>query len=199
MSNMHFDNEQGDSPESPKKHVSIAEMRYQIPERKPVRLLPWFMLLLALITAAGFLLQRDAWMDNRWLRSTIINLGVHLPQRDKDWRILANSVHPSWFTRSDGSKVLLIKGEVENMLSSPMLPPNIEVSFFSNKAPGQAIGIQRLNFTYPPSELVMLRTPYQTPNINNAPIPALGKRKFVFLLDSLPQSTADFTLVVKTQ
>jgi len=196
---MHIDNNSDDRPESPKKHVSIAEMRYQIPERKPVRLLPWFMLMLALIASSGFLLQRDAWMDNRWLRSTVMNLGFHLQQRDKDWRIPANSVHPSWFTRSDDSKVLLIKGEVENLLSTSMLPPGIEVSFFSNQAPGQVIGTQRLNFTYPPSELVMLRTPYQTPNKDNIPIPALGKREFVFLLDSLPRSTADFTLAIKTQ
>jgi len=196
---MHVDNKSGDNPESAKPYVSITEMRYQPPERKPARLLPWLMVMFALIAATGFWLQYDAWMDNRWFRSTAINLGFNLHMRDKDWQILPGSVRPNWITRTDGSKALIINGEIQNLLSSAMLAPNIELTFFSHTAPDQILKTQLLAFTHPPSELVMLQAPFQTPNINNKPIQALGKRKFIFLLDQLPQGIGDFSLTVKSR
>jgi len=177
--------------ESEKPYVSIAEMRYQTPERQRPRLLP--------IAAAGFWFQYDAWMDNRWFRGTAINLGLQLQMRDKDWHILPRTIQPSWITRSDGSKALLIKGDIRNLLSSDMPAPDIEITFFSSHTPNQSIGSQHLAFTYPPSEQVMLQLPYQIPGLDKKPIPALGKRSFVFLIDSLPQGIGDFSLQVKTR
>lgn len=185
--------------ESEKPYISIAEMRYQIPERQRPRLLPWFMTILALIAVSGFWFQYDAWMDNRWFRSTAINFGLQLQQRDKDWHILPDTIQPGWITRSDGSEALLIKGAIRNLLSSEMLAPDIEITFFSSHAPNQSIGSQHLAFTYPPSEQVMLQSPYQRPGIDNNPIPALGKRPFVFLIDALPQGVGDFSLQVKAR
>lgn len=199
MNNINVDSMPDDNQESEKPYVSIAEMRYRTPERKPVRLLPWLMVMLSLIAAAGFWLQYDAWMDNRWFRSTAINLGINLQMRDKDWQILPGSIRPSWITRTDGSKALLINGEIQNLLSSDMPAPNIELTFFSNIAPDQILKSQLLAFTHPPSEQVMLQSPYQTPNRDNKPIPALGKRKFLFLIDALPQGIGDFSLTVKSR
>ena len=164
-----------------------------------MRILPWLMAILMLIAAAGFWLQYDAWMDNRWFRSTIINLGLDLQQRDKDWHILPGTIQPRWITRSDGSKALLIKGEIRNLLSSDMPPPDIEITFYPSTAPNQNIGSQRLAFTYAPSEQVMLQSPYQTPGLNKQAITALGTRQFVYLIDTLPQGTGDFSLQVKTR
>jgi len=199
VNKMNEDKVNNDTTESEKPYVSIAEMRYQTPERTSVRLLPWLMIMLTLIAAAGFWLQYDAWMDNRWFRSTAINLGINLQMRDKDWQILPGSVRPNWITRTDGSKALTIKGEIQNLLSSDMLAPNIELTFFSNIAPDQILKSQQLAFRHPPSELVMLQSPYQTPNRDNKPIPALGKREFLFLIDALPQGIGDFSLKVKTR
>jgi len=196
---MNDDNLSDYRPGSKKEHVSIAEMRYQAPERAKVHLLPWLMIMLTLIAAAGFWLQYDAWMDNRWFRSSAINLGFELQMRDKDWQIMPGSVRPNWITRRDGSRALTIKGEIQNLLSSAMQAPNIGITFFSNTAPDQVVKAQQLAFTYPPSELVMLQTPYQTPNRDNKPIPALGKREFLLLIDDLPQGIGDFSLSVKTQ
>ncbi len=199
VNNMNVDSAPCDNPDSAKPHVSIAEMRYQTPERQTVRLLPWLMIMLTFIAAAGFWLQYDAWMDNRWFRSTAINLGIDLQQRDKDWQILSGSVRPSWITRTDGSKVLLINGEIQNLLSSDILAPNIELTFFSNTGPDQVVSSLLLGFTYPPSAQVMMQSPYQTPNIDNKEIPPLGKRHFVFLIDKLPQGVGDFSLSIKSR
>jgi len=178
-------------------NAAITEPAF--PERQRSHLLPWFMIILTLLAAAGFWFQYDAWMDQRWLRSTIISLGFTLPSRDKDWVIVSDSIRPTWLTRSDGNKVLVIKGQVKNLLSSSMPPPRIEIIFFDKIATGQRIASQLLDITDPPSEQAMLQPSYPTPAIDNKAIAGLTTRQFVFLIDSLPANTGDFSLNAKSR
>jgi len=171
---------------------------FVFPERQRVRLLPWLMAILTLIAIAGFWFQYDAWMDQRWLRSAIIDVGFKLPARDKDWHIVANSVHPSWITRNDGSKLFIIRAQLKNLLSSAMPPPRIEVTFFSKTEPNQRLSTQEFDITELPSERMMQHVPYQPPAINHKPIAALATRKFVIIMDKIPQDTGDFSLQVRS-
>ncbi|MBL4775421.1 MAG: DUF3426 domain-containing protein [Mariprofundus sp.] len=169
------------------------------PIRQSVHLLPWFIMLFTLIATPVIWFQYDAWMDNRALRSGIINLGFSLPLRDKDWFIVPESVHAMWIERRDGSKVFLISGQVNNLLSIPMLPPAIEIIFFSSRNPDQALAAQRRAFTFPPSNRTILQTPYPTPATDHQRIAGLGKREFVLLFESLPDKADDFSLSAKAR
>ncbi|MBN4077224.1 hypothetical protein JYT48_03045 [Mariprofundus ferrooxydans] len=191
------------SSAQPTDQISIQENNEHIesvfPERQHTHLLPWFMIILTLIAAAGSYSQYDAWMDKRWLRSTIINLGFNLPARDKDWEILPDSVQPTWLSRSDASKVFVIKGQVRNLLSTPMLPPRIEIVFFSKFAPEQRLASRLLDFTYPATDEAMQQATFRKPTIDNKTISALASRRFVLLIESPPQDSSDFSLTAKSR
>ncbi|MDQ6969716.1 MAG: hypothetical protein Q9M16_04330 [Mariprofundus sp.] len=167
------------------------------PQRQSSHILPWFMVMLSLIAASGFWFQYDAWMDKRWLRSGIINLGFNLTARDKDWLIVAGSVQPAWIIRPDGSKAFTIKGQVKNLLSSPMPPPRFEIVFFSKTNPDQRLATQMLDFTQTPSEQAMQQPDDQTPYIDNKAIAGLTSRQFIFLIDSLPPNSGDFSITAR--
>ena len=169
------------------------------PRRKKVRIWPWLMIMLTLIFSAGFWLQKDAWLDNRWFRSTAINLGYPLPLRDKDWRVLPDSIQAEWITRDNDSKALLIKGRVKNLLTSALPAPTIEVTFFSDINPDQQLGSQRLVITLQPGKQSLLRVPYTPPEPDKIPVTPEGEREFVFLIESPPENTGDFILTARVR
>jgi hypothetical protein len=169
------------------------------PQRKKVRIWPWLMIMLALIFSTGFWLQKDAWLDNRWFRSTAINLGFSMQLRDKDWRVIPDSIQAEWVTRDDSSKALLIRGRVKNLLTSELPAPIIEVTFFSDLHPDQKLDSQRLIITLQPDKRSIRRVPYIIPAANTIPIMPESERKFVFLIESVPENTGDFTLAARVQ
>jgi len=169
------------------------------PTRQNTHLLAWFIVLFTFIAAPIFWFQYDTWVENRSLRSAVINVGFTLPLRDKDWFIVPESIRSTWVTRSDDSKALVINGRVSNLLSTAMLPPDIEITFFSSSNPDQRVGSQLLHFTFPPSRQTILQAPYHTPATDHQRIAALGKREFVFLFESLPENTGDFMLTAKAR
>lgn len=168
-----------------------------LPRRKKARIWPWLMIMLILIFSAGFWLQKDAWLDNRWFRSTAINLGCPLPLRDKDWRILPDSIQAKWITREDDSKALLIRGRVKNLLTSALPAPGIKITFFSDINPDQQLGSQRLPITLQPGKQSLLRVPYTAPEPDKVPVTPNGEREFVFLIESPPENTGDFILTAR--
>jgi hypothetical protein len=170
-----------------------------LPRRKKAHIWPWLMVMLTLIFAAGFWLQKDAWLDNRWFRSTAINLGVTMQQRDKDWRVIPDSIQAEWITRDDASKALLIRGRVKNLLTSELPAPTIEVTFFSDTHPDKKLGSQRLKITLQPGKQSILRVPYTAPELDTIPIAPEGEREFVFLIESPPENSGDFTLTARIQ
>jgi uncharacterized protein YbaR (Trm112 family) len=169
------------------------------PQQKKVRIWPWLMVMLILIFSAGFWLQKDAWLDNRWFRSTAINLGFSMQMRDKDWLVIPGSVQAEWITRDDSSKALLIRGRVKNLLTSEMPAPIIEVTFFSDLHPDQKLGSQRLIITLRPGKLSIHQVPYIAPEADTMPVMPESERAFVFLIESVPENTGDFTLAARVR
>jgi len=166
----------------------------QAPVRKTVHIWPWFMAVALLVVSSGFWLQKDAWLDNRWFRSTLTNIGLDMPLRAKDWRIASESVHSVWITRNDGNKILLIRGNIKNLLASDMLLPNIEIALFSKTAPDKQIAVFTLEISLPPSDKLIHQAPYSSPARDNMPVRALGNRVFTIVMESVPEETGDFTL-----
>jgi DNA-directed RNA polymerase subunit M/transcription elongation factor TFIIS len=169
------------------------------PGRRKVRIWPWLMIMLTLIFSAGFWLQKDAWLDNRWFRSTAINLGITIHQRDKDWRVIPDSIQAEWIIRDDASKALLIRGRVKNLLTSELPAPSIEVTFYSDLYPDKELGSQHLNITLQPGKQSLLRVPYTAPKPDTIPVTPEGERKFTFLIESPPENSGDFTLTARAQ
>jgi len=166
----------------------------QAPVRKTAHIWPWFMAVALLVVGGGFWLQKDAWLDNRWFRSTLTNIGFDMPLRAKDWRIASESVHSVWITRNDDSRVLLIRGNIKNLLTSDMLLPNIEIVFFSKTEPDKQIAISSFEIDLPPSDKLVHQVPYSRPDRDNMPVRALGSRAFTILVEPVPEVTGDFTL-----
>jgi hypothetical protein len=169
------------------------------PQQKKVRIWPWLMVMLTLISSAGFWLQKDAWLDNRWFRSTAINLGFSMQLRDKDWLVIPGSVQAEWITRDDSSRALLIRGRVKNLLTSEMPVPVIEVTFFSDLHPDQKLGSRRLIITLRPDELSIRHVPYIAPEADTISVMPESEREFVFLIESVPENTSDFALAARVQ
>ncbi len=182
---------------------SCVETKYPteatLPIRKKVRIWPWLMVMLTLIFSAGFWLQKDIWLDNRWFRSTAINLGLPMSLRDKDWRIIPDSVHAEWITRDDASTALMIRGRAKNLLTSEQPAPIIEVTFYSDLHPDQKLETRHLNITLQPGKQSVLRVPYTVPELDTIPVTPEGERKFTFLIESVPENTGDFTLTARIQ
>ena len=187
---------EAEKPESESQDEELTEMIP--PKRKKVRIWTWLIAVLILVSSGGFWLQQELWLDNRWVRSTAINFGITIPLRDKDWDIDTQSVRTEWFTREDGSRVLVIRGRVKNLLSSELPPPAIEITYFSREQPDKTITSKRFPITLPPSNSVIGRLPYSSPVYDQVPIAPLGEREFVFVIESLPNGTGDFSLIART-
>ncbi len=164
---------------------------------KRKRLWPWFAAVLSLIIVLGFVLQKEQWLDNRWFRSTAMNLGLPLAMRDKDWRVIPESVHAEWIVRDDRSRALLIEGRVENLLASEQPPPKIEVTFFDAAHPERILLSRLHEITLPPTMDTVRHAPYATPDRDIIPVAPLGQRGFILVLESLPESTGEFALTAR--
>jgi len=164
------------------------------PERAVARIWPWLATMLIIIGGSGFWLKHEAWLDNTWFRSLLINMHLPVTVRNKDWHIIPDSVHAEWIKRSDGSQALLIEGRIENLLYSEIPLPEIEIQFYSALDPDRPVATRRLVITQPPTIEAIRRVPFHTPPADRVPVAARGERGFVLLLESLPENTGDFTL-----
>jgi len=167
------------------------------PKAASKRIWPWLVGVLITSIIAGFWLQKDEWLDNRWFRSTAINFGISLSLRDKDWRVIPESVHAQWITRDDRSRALLIEGRVENLLASDLPSPKIEITFFNQERPDQILLSRLLEITLPPAMATVRHAPFILPDRDIIPVSALGQRGFILLLESLPANTGDFALTAR--
>jgi len=167
------------------------------PQRNTVQIWPWLMAIVSVVIASGLFTQKEQWLDNRWLRSSAINLGVPLDKRDKDWLIVAKSIQPEWVERTDGSSILIIRGRLKNLLSSKLPPPKLEITFYAATEPNQPLGIQRLHLTMRPDEQAIKHVPFLSPAEDLMPISPLSQREFTLVIESVPDGTGDFTLSAK--
>lgn len=168
------------------------------PVREQPRLWPWLFSALLILTLAGIWSQQEAWLDNRWMRSTLINLTLPLENRDKDWLILPQSVKSQWVLRDDNSRVMVISGSIKNLLSSSMAYPDIEVTFYANHQPDRELATMRLPVTETPAAKSISRIPFVSPKaLNNAA--AQSQTDFVIVVESEPAGAGDFTLEAKVK
>jgi len=166
----------------------------QAPVRKTAHIWPWLLTILILLASAGFWVQKDAWLDNRQLRSSLINIGFAMPLRAKDWRIVPASVQPEWIRRKDGSRILRIRGDIKNLLSSDIPLPRIHIIFFSKTEPDTQIGTSMLEIVLASSGKQVNQESNQTAVRDAVPVSALGQRSFMVIAKSVPGGTGDFTL-----
>jgi len=164
------------------------------PPRASARIMPWLLTILLVIAAAGFWSGHDAWLDDPWLRSVLINAGLPVEVRDKDWRIQPESVQAQWVKRDDGSQVLVIEGRVKNLLHCELAPPAIHFSIFAKDDPEHLLLQRDLPVSQPPLMVAIRRAPYIAPPGDRVPVTALGDRGFVLVLEGLPKNAGDFTL-----
>jgi len=164
------------------------------PARKTAAIWPWLFFILLIIGGSGFWYKQDVWLDNAWLRSTLINMRMAVRVRNKDWQIVPESVHGQWLTRDDKSRILMIEGRVANRLFCELSPPQIKVNFFDDSGLDRILGETTLPITEPPSIEQVKHAPFEMPKIDRVPVEAQGERGFFLVIDSLPERTADFTL-----
>ena len=164
------------------------------PERANISILPWFVVMLLIISGAGFWYKQDVWLDHPWVRSLLINLHMPVEVRNKDWIIAPESVTGNWLKRDDGTQVLVIQGRIENRLYCELSPPKILVQFFDDSGIAESIEARVLPITEPPSMEQVKHAPFVTPELDRVPIEGQGQRGFFLVLESLPEQAADFTL-----
>ena len=169
------------------------------PPRAKLRIMPWLMTVVLLIAGSGFWLNHDAWMDDPWLRSVMLNIGLDLEIRDKDWLVDPDSVSATWLERSNKETVLVITGEVNNLLQTDLLPPRIHFTLFARDNPDELILERDLAITRPPLMQAIRQAPYLPPAHDTTPVAALGKRGFVLVLEDMPQNAGNFSLQAKAR
>ena len=166
----------------------------QAPVRSTAHIWPWLLMILIVLATTGFWVQKDAWLDNRWLRSSLINIGFNMAQRGKDWRIDPASIQSEWLSRDDGSRVLRIRGSISNLLDSDLPLPAIRIVFFSKTEPAQSIGSVVLKIRHARPDDQVQRFLYITALRDSSPVSALGNRNFTIVAESVPAQTGDFTV-----
>jgi len=164
------------------------------PPRSKARIMPWLFAILLIIAGSGFWVNQDAWLDNPWLRSVLLNIGMDIQVRDKDWHIDPQSVEVTWLKRSRNDTVLVVNGEVHNLLQSDLPPPAIHFTLFARDNPDTRILERDMVITRPPLMQTIKKTPYTPPPKDTTPIRALGMRGFILVLENMPQNAGNFAL-----
>jgi len=169
-------------------------MTAQAPSRANVELWPWLIVILMVIGSVGFWYKKDAWLNDPWFRSVLINLQLPVEVRDKDWLIIPSSVQGHWIKRDDGSQALVIQGRVENLLYTDLMPPQILVRFYDDTGITESLGEKIMSITEPPSMEQVRHAPFTRPGVDKIIVESKGQRGFFLVLEDLPDRTADFTL-----
>jgi len=187
------------SDDTPSDHVPSDDTPSGPPPRGKARIMPWLMSIVLLIAGTGFWINHEAWLNDPWLRSVLINAGITMQIRDKDWQVDPESVSAVWIERKAGETVLVITGEVGNQLQTDLPPPLIHVTLYARDNPDEMIAERDEIITRPPLMQTIRKAPYTAPPRDNAPITALAKRGFVLVLENLPQNAGNFTLQAKAR
>jgi len=151
----------------------------------------WMILILLALTFAGIAMQWQHWKFNSMARAVSIETNNDAPVLDRDWKIIANTVQSQWLKREDGSLVLVIEGQVQNLVGTTLPPPEIKVTFITQ------IG-ENIEFVLPITEPADLKTlqsvPFMSPAIDKTPVSMLGTRGFLLLIEDAPQATQHMLL-----
>ncbi len=185
--------------EAPGLDANAAAEPWPVPPERQSRIWLWLVAVLLALGIGGFLAQKDAWLDNRWVRSQLHRLHLPVAFRDKDWYVIPESVRAEWIERNDGSRALLIQGRVRNLLDVPAPPPKIEVVFFSTRDPEGIADDRKMEITEPPSLERIGTAPYRPPPLDIVPVNGGDERGFVLVVENLPRDAGDFTLLPRAR
>jgi len=168
-----------------------------MPKRKKSSVWPWLTFILLCLTATGAAYEQQAWLQQPWVRTILLQFHYPLTTQSSDWLILKDQSHLQWMDRQDDSRVLLITGAIQNQLFAEQLPPPLQIDFFDapNSAPIQSI---TLPIRLPPNLPQIRHAPYDPPQQDTNPIAAHSSRPFTLVLENIPESTREFSISVNT-
>ncbi|MDX8387766.1 MAG: hypothetical protein R8M46_04420 [Ghiorsea sp.] len=149
-------------------------------------LLAWMIIILVLLSATGIAMRWQHWQFSGVVRAFNIETEPATLILDRDWRVLPETIHTQWLTRDDQSLALVVDGQVENLVSIALPTPEIRITFVTQT--GQNI-VRTLPITEPTDIKSLQAVPFTSPPVDNTPIPSLGKRGFLLLIEDAPQST----------
>jgi len=159
--------------------------------KKHTRVWLWMLLILAAIGIAGVVTQWPYWKHSSLVRGISITVNPETPIMDSDWSILAETVQAHWLKREDNSLVLLVEGEVKNRTGASLPPPEIRITFVTQI--GENI-IKTLPITEPADMKTLKAVPFMSPPVDTTPVPMLGSRGFLLLIEDAPQATRHILL-----
>lgn len=151
----------------------------------------WMIILLILVSAAGFTKNWTLWSNHSLVRSFTMQIQPNIPILDSDWEISPNSVHNQWLKRADNSLVLIIEGKVTNKLSIALPTPEIRVTIITQTGQNTEV-IQAI--TEPASLDLLTAVPFISPPVDKTPINALSTRGFLLVIEDVPLSTQHILL-----
>lgn len=151
----------------------------------------WMILILLALIFTGTAMQWEHWKFNSMARAVSIEINQDTPILDRDWKIIANTVQNQWLKRQDGSLVLVIEGQVRNLVGTALPPPEIKVTFITQI--GEDIEVI-LPITEPADLETLQSTPFISPPVDTTPISMLATRGFLLLIEEAPQTTQHILL-----
>ncbi|HID37131.1 MAG TPA: hypothetical protein EYP39_07150 [Ghiorsea sp.] len=151
----------------------------------------WMSLILLILTTAGIANHWHLWSHHGVFRGYFLQVQQGSPVLDSDWQVTPDSVHSQWLKRDDGSLALVVEGEVRNLLSIPLPPPEVKVTFITQTGQNDEI-IQPI--TEPASLAVLKASPFVSPAVDKTSVFPLGSRGFILVLEDVPLSTQNIEL-----
>ncbi|MDX8382932.1 MAG: hypothetical protein R8M45_02550 [Ghiorsea sp.] len=154
----------------------------------------WMVLVLLVLSAVGLSLRWEHWQLQSSIRGYSLQTHQSALILDRDWHISPNSVSTQWLKREDKSIVLLIEGQVENMVNTALPLPEIQMIFVSQM--GQKT--EKIEVITEPANIpTMQAVPFASPPIDTLPVSGLNKRSFMLLIEDVPDSSAHILLHAK--
>ncbi len=151
----------------------------------------WMSLILMALAIAGIIKHWQLWSHHGVFRGYQLQIQTDSPVLDSDWQVKPESVHSQWLKRDDGSLVLIVEGEVRNLLSIPLPPPEIKVTFITQTGQNDKV-IQPI--TEPADMQTLTASPYVSPPVDKTPVFPLASRGFILVLEDVPLSTQNIEL-----
>jgi len=166
-------------------------------KRPPTRFFPWLALMLVAVAGSGFAFQQDAWLDNNWFRSRLMQLAMPVAPTAKDWKIDTSGIQTRWLQRFNGQRVLLIQGTISNQLDLQQAMPLFRIRFSATADTSQQQSAPALlHAIRQPDDKSMKNSHYLNPAWDLSILPAGSSHPFTLLVQTIPEHSRDITLEV---
>lgn len=151
----------------------------------------WLIIILFSLSVLGLSIRWDHWQYDSFFRAISLDTNLTTTILDRDWQVLPDTIHTRWLTRDDQSVVLIIEGQVKNLVDAALHVPEIEVAFVTQT--GKDIKITQA-ITEPVDFKALQRVPFSSPPVDKTPIAPSGSRGFLLLVEHAPRSTQHIVL-----